>query len=168
MALVSLTEAKKGGETWQLELEPEEARLSDPTRNLVARIPRGAAEQRILLPSFSENRSKISVLTDDNKLVSFNPDKPAIAEIKSYFNAALAAAGPEAIAALRGKAIRDLAIGVIAAAAGIGLTVLSYLHPTEKDGTSKSTVFYGLVIFGLIMVGRGIMNLSRAGKVAST
>src|SRR5262249_15130270 len=108
----------------------------------------------------------IWVQTAADKVIQFNPDKEAVSAIKSYFNASIAAGGPEAIAALKRSGLRDLGIGVAAALLGIGLTVASLMHPTEDaQGGSKSTILYGLVLFGLIWAGKGIYTLVRAAKI---
>ena len=170
MPEVTLTPAKKGETgTWRLSLGDDQSRLFDPQGNLVTEFAKAAAEQKILLPSFSENRKNISIWVSNDKIILFQPDKEALAAIKGYFNSALAGAGPEAIAVLKRSGYRNLAIGVIATIAGVGLTVGSMMFPTkDANGQEKSVITYGLVIFGLIQTGRGVMALMRAGKIQST
>jgi hypothetical protein len=156
----------KVGESWTLDLGEEGVRLLDPKGEAASEFPRAEADHRILLPSFSENRKAIWFLSAPDRVVQFNPDKPAVAAIKDYLNQSIALAGPEAITDLRRKGYRDLAIGAISTVAGIVITAISLANPTPRgDGQGKSMIFYGLILFGLIEIGRGVAALMRASRI---
>jgi hypothetical protein len=156
----------KVGDLWTLDLGEDALRLLDPQGAVTSEFPRAEADRRILLPSFSENRKAIWFLAAADRVVHLNPDKPAVAAIKDYLNQSIALAGPEAIADLKKKGYRDLAIGAVSTVAGVVVTAVSLAHPSPSaDGQGKSTIMYGLILFGLIMVGRGIAALIRASKI---
>jgi len=94
----------------------------------------------------------------------FDVAKRDLAEIKTYLNESVVAAGPEAVRAVRNRALRDLLIGIVAVLLGIGLTVASFLAAeNEEDG--RFYVTYGAILFGLVMAGKGIWGFAQYGKL---
>ncbi len=83
-------------------------------------------------------------------------------ELKSFTIAAndqlTAAAGPEAVRAVRNRAIRDALIGAACAIGGVALTVGGYMEAAQKPGGGEFKVAYGLVLFGLVMLGKGVYS----------
>jgi hypothetical protein len=58
---------------------------------------------------------------------------------------------------------RDLGIGILCMAAGIGLTIASFANASDDgSGRGKFYVFYGLMIGGFIQMCRGFISLVRS------
>jgi hypothetical protein len=69
--------------------------------------------------------------------------------------------GPEAVSAVRTKALRDCLIGLGAAILGVVMTVGSYMYAASKDEGGSYVITWGLVLFGLVMLGKGAYGFMR-------
>lgn len=152
------------GSVWTLDLGADEVVLRDAAGRPAARIPVGEAGGRLVLPSFSENVKYFAVPVGD-QFRRFSVPRQGLKEIRAYVNRQTAAAGPEAVTAVRNAAIRDALIGIAAAVGGVVLTTLSYMHPIAQPGGSKFKVAYGLVLFGLVMICKGVYGYLRYNQI---
>lgn len=155
---------KHKGEIWHLDLGGEGAAVRDPAGNVRAEFTPEEAAGSFKLPSFSESIKQFRLPVDGQEWY-FDVDKDGLRQIKAFMDAAVVAAGPGAINALRTAALRDLVLGVLVTLGGIGLTVFGYMKAANDPQGGKYYVTYGLVIAGLVMVGRGIVNLSRYNRL---
>jgi hypothetical protein len=143
------------GEMWTLDLEGEKAVVRNPAGNAAGEFAPEEAVQRFQMPSFSESIKYFGVKLDE-KLWRFDVAKNDLKQIKAFINRTIVSAGPEAMQAVRNRALRDTLLGVAGVVAGIGLTVASYLEAANKPEGGRYTITYGLVLVGFILVGKGI------------
>lgn len=166
MATLRLTQAKYGT-PWTLELGDDAIRASGPPTLPTFEIPRGEAERRISLPSLASNRKTIGVALGAGKYVELNPEKPALAALRAYFLAALAASGPEAIRSVRAQGWRTALFGAAMLGGGVLFLTLSPRDPAPVAQASGSlTIYRGLILVGAIAAGQGAWTLIRAGRAA--
>jgi hypothetical protein len=154
---------KHEGEVWTLVLQNDYAEVLDEEGEVRAKYERGDTPEHLLLPSFSESIKQFRAQID-GEMWYFDAAKRDLAEIKTYLDESVVAAGPEAVRAIRNRALRDLLIGIAAVVVGIGVTVASYLA-AENAEDGRFYVTYGAVIFGLVMVGKGIWGFVQHGKL---
>jgi hypothetical protein len=155
---------KHKGEAWVLDLGDEGALVRDASGRVRAQFTREEAAGAFLLPSFSESIKQFR-LPVDGEIWFFDVAKNDLKEIKTYINEAVVAAGPEAVLAVRNTAIRDALIGLACIIAGVGLTVWSYIRATQNPEDSGYVVTYGLVLVGLVMLGKGVYGFVRYGQL---
>lgn len=148
------------GESWTLDLDGDPVTVTAPDGQVMMSLPPDVVVKFFQLPSFSESIKYFSIQFG-TQLRSFDVSKEDLKQIKALINRSLAAAGPEAIAAVKKKAIRDVLIGVGGIIAGIGLTVAGFVVAAQKPEGDKVTITFGLVIFGLVMVGKGIYGFQQ-------
>jgi hypothetical protein len=153
-------------ETWKLDLDGDPVTLKDESGTVVWEMPANVAITQFQMPSFSESIKYFGILFG-KEIRQFDVSKEGLKEIKTFLNKSVLAAGPEAVAAVRTKAIRDLLLGAACAIGGVVLTVGSYTAAAQKPEGGKYTVTYGLVIFGLIMLGRGVYGFVRHNQLKS-
>ena len=166
MATLHLSQAKYGT-PWTLELGDDAIRATGPPTLPTFEIPRGEAERRITLPSVAANRKTIGVTLGGGKYVELTSEKSALAALRAYFNAALAAAGPEAIRSLRARGWRTSLFGAAMLAGGVLFLVQSLNDPAlAAKGEGTMTIYRGLILVGMIVTGQGIWTLNRAGRAA--
>lgn len=155
---------KHKGEAWVLDLGDEGAEVRDASGGVRAQFTREEAAEAFLLPSFSESIKRFRVPVD-GELWYFDVAKNDLKEIKAYINQAVVASGPEAVVAVRNRAIRDGLIGLGGVAAGVALTLGSFFNAAQNPGGGEYVVTYGLVLAGLIMIGKGIYGFVRYGQL---
>jgi hypothetical protein len=155
---------KHKGERWVLDLGDEDAEVRDASRDVRAQFTHEEAAGKFLLPSFSESIKQFRVPID-GELWYFDVEKSDLKEIKTYINQAVVAAGPEAVAAVRNVAIRDSLIGLACVAAGVGLTALSFVQAAQNPQEGRYVVTYGLILGGLVMLGKGVYGFVRYGQL---
>jgi hypothetical protein len=107
------------------------------------------------MPSFSESIKYFGIVID-GKVQRFDVPRAGLKEIRAFTYRVTLASGPEAVRAVQRRAIRDTLIGAVCVVAGIALTIGAYLAAANKLRDGRYSVFYGLVLFGLVMLGRGI------------
>ncbi len=122
---------KHKGEAWVLDLGAEGAEVRDASGDVRAQFTREEAAESFLLPSFSESIKQFRVPVD-GELWYFDVAKNDLKEIKAYINQAVVAAGPEAVVAVRNRAIRDGLIGLGGVAAGVALTLGSFFNAAQN------------------------------------
>jgi hypothetical protein len=165
MATLHLTQAKHGT-PWTLDLGEASVRVTGPPTLPQYEIPRAEAETRIGLPSLLENRRTIGIALGGGKFVELSPNKQAVAALKTYFDGAIAAAGPEAIRSLRSRGWRTTLVGAAILAAGVVLTATAREGPgVDAKGDGMSTFYHGAIAVGLVVVLRGVWTLARAARV---
>lgn len=95
----------------------------------------------------------------------FDMGRTGLKQIKTYMDQAVVAAGPQAVRAVRNRALRDTLIGLGGAALGTVLSIGSYLHAAQAPGGGEYFVNYGVILFGLIMIGKGVKGFLRYGQL---
>lgn len=151
---------KHKNEVWTLDLNDDGAQILDASGDVRAQFTRDQAAGQFLLPSFSESVKQFRAPID-GELWYFNVARDDLKQIKAYIDQAVVAAGPEAVSAVRNRAIRDALIGVGGVGLGVALSVGSYLHAAEDPQGGEYVVTWGLVLFGLVMIGKGIYGFLR-------
>ena len=158
--------AQHKGETWALELGEEDAKVIDAAGAVRTELTRAEAAENFHLPSFSESIKQFRVPVD-GQLWYFDVAKPDLQQIKAYIDQSVVASGPEAVGAIRNRALRDGAIGLAALAIGIGITAFTLLRADANPEGGEYVVMYGPMIFGAIMIGRGVFGLMRYNRLKS-
>ncbi len=157
-------DAKHKGEEWVLQLGKKGARVLDEYGEVRAEFTRGEAAGSFVLPSFAQSIKHFCVPID-GQIWHFDVSKPEIQQIKSFMDHSVVAAGPAAVQAVQTQAIRNLLIGIAATIGGTVLTVGSLVMAAQQEGGGRYVVTYGLIIYGLVMVGKGIYGFVQHGKL---
>jgi hypothetical protein len=152
------------GEQWTLDLDGDKVLVRDAASKVVAELSPEDAAARFQMPSFSENVKYFGIAIGD-RIQRFDVSKDGLREIRDFNNRLTVRGGPEAVQAVRNKAIRDTAIGVLCAVGGTVLTVGSYLSAANKPEGGNYTIAYGLVLFGLVVLGKGIYGFVQYGRI---
>lgn len=152
------------GQEWTLELGADKVVVRDASGRTVGEFPPADAASRFQMPSFSDNIKYFGITLGD-QIRRFDITKDGLREIKAFNNRLVASAGPEAVRSVRSKAIRDSLIGAACAIGGVVLTIGSYLSAANNPEGGRYTVTYGLVIFGLVMLGKGAYGFSQYGQI---
>jgi len=147
-------------EVWTLDLSDDGALIRDAGGNVRAQFTRDQAAGQFLLPSFSESVKQFRAPVD-GELWYFNVARGDLKQIKAFIDQAVVAAGPEAVGAVRNRSIRDALIGIGGVGLGVALTVSSYLHASQDPQGGGYVVTWGLVLFGLVMIGKGVYGFLR-------
>jgi hypothetical protein len=148
------------GELWTLHLESDQALLCDPYSVIQGAYGPEEAVLRFQMPSFSESIKYFGVRLDD-RLVQFAVERNDLKEIKRFINQTIVGAGPEAVESVKRKAIRDTLVGIACAIGGCVLTIGSYLAAATSPVGGNYYVTWGLVLFGFIMVGKGLFGFKQ-------
>jgi hypothetical protein len=152
------------GEVWTLDLGADGATVQDARRAVRGEYGRAEVAEQFRLPSFSESVKQLRIPID-GELWYFDVARADLKEIKAYLDQAVVAAGPEAVRAVRNRALRDTVIGAGVFVAGVALTVGSYLRAAQNPAGGQYVVTYGLILVGLVMVGKGVYGLVRYGRL---
>jgi hypothetical protein len=155
---------KRKGELWTLDLDDRKAVVRGPAGDLVGEFLPEDGVEHFQMPSFSESIKYFGVLLR-GELHRFDVAKSDLKQIQLFINRTIAAAGPEAIQAVRNKALRDTLIGAACIVVGVVLSVGSFLAVADKPEEGTYYVVYGLPFFGLIMVGKGIYGFIQHGHL---
>jgi hypothetical protein len=155
---------KHKGEVWGLDLGDDRAQIRDAAGNVRAEYTRCEAAERFLLPSFSESIKQFRAPID-GELWYFDVARGDLKQIKAYIDQAVVAAGPEAIGAVRRRAVRETLLGIGGLAVGTALTMGSYLHAAQDPGGGEYVITYGVILFGLVMIGKGIYDFLQHGQL---
>jgi hypothetical protein len=155
---------KHKGESWTLDLGDEGAAIRDAAGKVRAEFAREEAAEQFLLPSFSESVKQFRAPVE-GELWYFDVARDGLKEIKACLDQSVVAAGPEAMKAIRNRAIRETLIGSAGVIGGTALTVGSYLHAAQNPGGGEYYVTYGLILFGLVLLGKGIYGFLRYGQL---
>jgi hypothetical protein len=145
---------KHKGELWTLDLDADPVVIRNPAGEVRAEFATAEAAEVFLLPSFSESIKQFRAPVD-GELWYFDVAKDDLKTIKAFKDRMTVAAGPEAILAVRSRAIRDALIGAAAVVGGIALTVGSFITAANNPQGGSYFITYGLVLFGLVMLGKG-------------
>jgi len=151
-------------EKWTLELNDDQVVVRDASGKPAAQFPAAETASRFQMPSFSENVKYFGVVIGD-QYRRFDVSKEGLKEIRGYKNQLTAAAGPEAVRAVRNKAIRDALIGVGCAIGGVVLTMEGYRAAAQKPEGGEFKIAYGLVLFGLVMLGKGVYGYLQYSQI---
>ncbi len=158
------------GETWTMELGEEHAEIRDATGTVRCEFSRQEAAEQFLLPSFSQSIKQFRAPVS-GQLWYFDVPRDDLKRIKAYVDQSVVSAGPQAVRSVRNRALRDLLIGVGGLAVGIALTVASFLHAAQNPNAGEYVVTYGLMLFGLVMIGKGVyghVRYSQLRKLSQT
>lgn len=154
------------GQRWELTLGRKAVRLYNESDEIVAEFAPAAALEHFVMPSFSESIKYFGIRAGD-KMMQFDVAKPDLGRLQDYLDRQLVAAGPEAISAVLKAAWRDTLIGAAMTIGGIIATVLSYTSAAEKPEGGKFYIMWGLVLFGLVAVGKGIYQFTQYSRLRS-
>ena len=152
------------GEMWSLDLGSERVVVQDASGTPVAEFTPEEAVGHFQMPSFSENVKYFGIALGD-AIHRFDVPKDGLKEIKALINRSILSAGPEAVLSIRNRAIRDTVIGAACSVGGIVLSVGSYQAAANNPEGGKYTVTYGLILFGIAMLCKGIYGLIQYGQV---
>ena len=153
------------GEMWSLDLGDERAELRDAAGAMRGEFTRDEAGEQFLMPSFSESIKQFR-LPVGGELWYFDVGKDDLKQIRAYIEHSVAAAGPDAVRAVRNAAIRDGVIGLVVLLVGVGITIGTHLKEADDpEGGTQSVVMYGAILVGLIMLGKGIYGLVRYNRL---
>jgi hypothetical protein len=152
------------GEAWTLDLGDDRAEIRDAAGNVRGEYTSAEAAEQFLLPSFSESIKQLRAPID-GELWYFDVPRDGLKQIKAYLDRAVVAVGPEAIRAVRNQALRDCLIGLGGVLVGTVLTVGSYLRAAQNPDGGGYVITYGLILFGLIMLGKGVYGFLRYGRL---
>ncbi|MBC7772445.1 MAG: hypothetical protein H7210_08120 [Pyrinomonadaceae bacterium] len=142
------------GEIWTLELTQEDATLRDQSGEVREVFSPEDAARSWLMPGFTGSRSlKLPIEAGQ---VAFECRKAGLTHLRRFLRRGIILAGPEAVRWYRNRAIRELVIGVVLFVVGTAVTIASFLG---QPSTGNGTVFYGLMLAGLIEIGRGMYLL---------
>ena len=155
---------ERKGELWSLDLGGETVVVRNTAGTPVGQFTPEEAIGHFQMPSFSENIKYFGVSLGGT-VHRFDVPKAVLQEIKALINRSIASAGPEAVRSVRNRAIRDILIGAACTVGGVVLTIGSYMSAANKPGGGKYTIAYGLVLFGLVMLGKGIYSFMQYGQV---
>jgi len=147
-------------QVWTLELGEEKALLKNATGATVGEFTPADVLERLQLPSFSKSIKYLIIPVGQDK-IQFDVGKNELQQVKDFMNRSVVKAGPEAVRSVRNKAIRDTLIGAACTVGGILATILGYLSATRNPGGGSYYIFYGVVLFGLVEVGRGLYGFHR-------
>jgi hypothetical protein len=115
-------------------------------------------------PAFG-GASRYFGLRQGEHVVRFDVAAEGLERLKVFLNQSVVDAGPEAVDKVRRRASRDLLVGLGFIAAGCIATITSYQAAASKPEGGTFTVWYGMVVFGAIVVVKGFMGYSRHGKL---
>ena len=107
------------------------------------------------MPSFSENIKYFAILLDGT-FHRFEVSKQDLRAIQALINRTIVSQGPEAIRSVKNRAIRDTLLGVLSVVVGVALTLGSYMAAAKKPEGGTYIINYGLILFGLVALGKGI------------
>lgn len=152
---------------WQLRFDSERVTVTlvQPDGKEVAAFTPEQAAQGFKFPSFSQSITYLSIPVGAGRL-EFDLSKDELREVRSFTELAVLVAGPEGIAKVRRAGYRHLAIGIGATALGTIVTAASYTAASSNPRGGSYAIMWGLVVYGLIEIGRGIYEFSRAGRLA--
>ncbi len=151
------------GETWSMEIG-DTVTVRDAAGKAVAEFTPQEAPAHFQMPSFSANIKYFAIALGDS-MRRFDVSRDGLREIQALSHRAVASAGPEAMRAVKMRAIRDIALGLACAILGGVLTVGSYMSAANQPGGGKYTITYGVVLFGLVVLARGIYGLIQHGRI---
>jgi hypothetical protein len=151
---------KYKGEIWRLDLGGEGTTIRDAAGNARSEFKPEEAAAVFRLPSFSESIKQFRPPVDGEEWY-FDVGKDGLKEIRAFMDAAVVAAGPEALQAMRSSAIRELLLGAVLAVAGVVMSIGSFMAAANNPQGGQYYVTYGLVIAGLVVNGRGGYQLAR-------
>jgi hypothetical protein len=155
---------ERKGQVWSLDLGPQQVIVRDSIGTAVGSFTPEEAISNFQMPSFSENIKYFGILLGGT-VHRFDVPKEGLREIKALVNRSIAAAGPEAVQSVKRRAIRDTLIGAVCAAGGIALTIGSYMSAANKPEGGSYTITWGLVLFGLVMIGKGVYGFWQYNQV---
>lgn len=154
------------GEIWSLDIGTEKVVVRDASGTAAAEFTPEEAVGRFQMPSFSENVKYFGIALGD-PIRRFDVSKDGLREIKGLINRMIQTSGPEAVAALRNRALRNILLGVACAVGGVALSVASYREAANKPEGGKYTVTYGLVLFGIAMFCKGVYGFIQYNQIRS-
>ena len=143
------------GQMWTLDLGKEQVVLTDHEGNVAIEFPAAEAIGRFQFPSFSQSIKWFGIVNGQGTW-TFDVPKVDLTLIKRYVDRSIVTAGPEAIAGVRAGAIRSMLIGAACTVGGIVVTVGTFVAAAAKPEGGQYTIMHGLVIFGIIMLVKGV------------
>ncbi len=152
-------------EKWVLELTEEEVRLRDAASVVVMRFDREVANLRFAFPSFWLSTKSLQILDGVKTTYDFQPDKEAIARIRSYLDAVLRQ-DADARRKYKRRGLTLLGFGVLwslfACAALAFLITSGWYAQRSYRGIGLSL---GAVLFGFVLLGLGLKMYQRAARL---
>ncbi len=136
---------------WSLELAPGQATLRDGSGVLRNAFTPEEAAREWALPSFVH--ATALTLPADEGPISFQCGRRGLGCIRAYMRSGLAAAGPRAVRGAWLRALGEVGLGLLLLVGGVAGSLASYARSARTGGT---TVYWGLVLVGLLLGGRGL------------
>lgn len=137
------------GEAWQLSPTDDGLVLYDEDGERATKIPDADVSLRIVFPSFWASVRHLIIVDKDGDRLEFQPDTRAVARVRELVEQCLYRDPEQAARTMRGKAVRDLAIGGGSFVLGCCITAGTFLAAGPK-GTFYITT--GLLVVGLIEI----------------
>ncbi len=152
------------GEEWQLRPTDDGLALFDEEGDRVTDIPDAEVSLRIVFPSFWASIRHLMIVDNNGHQLEFQPDSQAVARVRKLVEHCLYRDPENAARTMRGKALRDLAIGGGSFILGTCITAGTWLAAGPK-GTFYVTT--GLLLAGIIEIVRGLIWLLRAARLGA-
>jgi hypothetical protein len=164
---IPLTNAKKPheGQIWQLRRTTAGFDLCDDAGEVVTAIPAAEAGYRFRFPSFWASVASLEILPPAGGTFYFKPEKATVAAVREQVDEALGVDPAAAAQALKHKALPALGGGLLAMAAGGGLTAYAYVQAAAQQGGGRYFVMTGLIGVGLFSTCRGLMWYAKAARL---
>ena len=149
---------------WLLAVDNTGATLTDSEGVTRAVFPHAEAAERFILPSFWQSIKDLGVRADSGDIIWFIPKASGIGQIKTYLDGTLAAQGSEAIRAFRRRGWLLVLVGGGITGMAIFVMVASMARAFGNPQGGEYYVTIGSIVFGLIVLSRGIAALTRASR----
>lgn len=135
--------------------EGSDLRIIDPSGNAVLQGVIADIAPLLRFPSFSDSIKHFAILVEQ-RILEFDLTSNEVKSIRDLVDRALAAHDPAFVSKLRKKAMTAVVIGIIAIVAGPAASIMSYLQASQGVGSGRYFIYYGLPIFGLAMLAKGL------------
>ena len=150
---------------WTLVLSREGVRLFDPSGKLISKFRSEDSDIAFPHSSFWMRRTQLRILGNDGTFYDFIAQKGTIREIQAYLDTSLNQGSIPAIGAFRKRRYRQLAFGSASAIAGTALTARGYLSASSSPQGGMYLIFWGLILYGLVDMWRGISGILKAEAI---
>ena len=152
------------GQVFTLTSEGSNLRIVDPSGKEIIRIDPADMSKLLRFPSFSDSIKYFGVWLG-NGLVEFELASGEIKIVRTFVDQTSAKQNPEFAAKLRVKSIGMIVGGIAAMIAGPLASVLSYQNASQGVDNGRYFIYYGLPIFGLAILVKGIVGLCRVSAL---
>jgi hypothetical protein len=152
------------GQLWSMEWDPDFVIVRDAAGTVVWQAPPQDAVQSFRMPSFSDSIKYFGIQIG-SELHEFELAREDLQRMKDFLDGAIATSGPDAVRSIRKKAIRDLVIGALLTLIGAATSAMLLAKVVELKGRGPGRLTFGCLIFGVIMLSKGIYGLRQHRRV---